>query len=242
MSRWILAALCALALLAGLIAFAPARMAYDVWLRPNGVTAYAVEGTVWRAGLHEATVRGRRVASVRTETRLLPLLAGRAETRFEIADPELRLTGHASASRSDWALGEASGMARLPRDAGLPAALAGQPLRVEGLAVQFSQTGCETASGRARTGALAAAGERHGVALPMLEGGFECEGRDVILRLSGRSELVGVEGWARIGARGIDWSFEAVPAGPDVAALLPALGFSEQEGAWRISGTGRAAG
>jgi hypothetical protein len=87
-----------------------------------------------------------------------------------------------------------------------------------------------------------AAGERHGVALPMLEGGFACEGRDVILRLSGRSELVGVEGGARIGARGIDWSFEAVPSGPDVAALLPALGFSEQEGAWRISGTGRAAG
>lgn len=242
MSRWIVLIVGASALLAGLIACAPARMVHDLWLRPNGVSAYAVEGTVWRAGLHEASVRGRPVAEVRAQTRVLPLLAGRAETRFQITDPELRLTGEASASRSGWAVRDASGVGRLPRGAGLPAALAGQPLRVEGLTVRYSDSGCETASGRARTGALAAAGDRHGVALPVLEGGFACEGGDVMLRLSGRSELVGIEGWARIGARGVDWSFEAVPAGPDVAALLPALGFAEQEGAWRISGTGRAAG
>lgn len=240
--RWPLLAIAALPVFfAALIATMPARLVHDAWLRPNGIEAYAVTGTVWRADLYETVLAGRRIARIQGGLHPVALLSGRAQARLRVSDAAVQLDMIVSRSGEGWSVDSASGAIAVQPAAGtgLAALTDGAPLHIDGMSARFSAAGCETADGQARTLALAIAGDRLGLDLPVLTGGFDCIGQGLILRLTGRSEMVSLEGWMRFAPAGADWSLEAVANTGEAGPALAAVGFVEEEGRWRLHGSVR---
>lgn len=74
------------ALLLGLLALFPARVAYH-WISPPGVAIAGIEGSIWRGQARDAEVAGLRFVALEWTMRPLALLTGRVAYRFSADAP-----------------------------------------------------------------------------------------------------------------------------------------------------------
>jgi len=88
-----------LALLAGLVAHLPARLAL-AWFAPPGISAWGTSGTVWNGQVSELAVQGRSLGALRWEARPARFLALRPTWDIELRRPDGYVRGRVGASLS----------------------------------------------------------------------------------------------------------------------------------------------
>lgn len=208
------------------LAALPARLVFDAAAGPAGLRAGLVQGSVWDAQILRLSAGGPPITEIRAGLRPASLLVGAARFDVSVRDATLRGEGVLALRPSGAALEAFTGVAalsRFPLIAGLPE---GQSVQVdiERLAVD-AQGRCREADGTVRTGALAAAGEPFGAALPVLEGGLLCAGEAIAVQLDGRSEAIELSGRIRFEPDGPSWRVSARTRDRDVVAALSVIGF-----------------
>lgn len=97
--RSVLVAASVLALLAGLVAHLPARLAL-AWFAPPGVSAWGTTGTVWNGQVSELALQGRSLGSLRWEARPGRFLALRPTWDIELRRPDGYVRGRVGTSLS----------------------------------------------------------------------------------------------------------------------------------------------
>ncbi len=211
------------------IASAPARLAFDLALRPAGVEAGLVQGLVWDARLARVRAGNQTIASARAELDPLSLAALNARFDVTLSDPELRADGFAVLHPGGVRIEDASGVVRLSRV--LPALAAFAPeesARFEIARLALDDQGrCLSAEGRVSSTALIALGERYGAAMPALGGELLCAGESVGLQLSGASEGLSIDGRIRFGVGGPEGRIEARATESAIVAALSFAGFDQ---------------
>ena len=153
-----------------LLMFAPLRLVLPRLSLPPGLSATAVEGSLWSGQLRDARWRGTELGDLRLGLSPLPLLAGRQRLRLQAAHASLRL--HAGRIRG---IDNARGVLPLPAPSGLSLRAS-----LEDASLLFDEAGCREAGGRVRI-ELTLAGDT----LPpmLLAGSPACEGRSGHLAL-----------------------------------------------------------
>ena len=211
------------------IAAAPARLAFDLALRPAGVEAGLVQGTVWEAQALRIRAGGQSIAAA--QARLDPVSLAGMSARFDVTlrDPELRAEGVAELRAGGAAIENASGVVRLSRI--LPELSAFAPeesarFEIEQLVVD-GQGRCQTAQGRVFSTMLVALGERYGETLPLLQGELICAGDDVGLQLSGTTDNIALDGRLQFAPGGPEGRIEARTAELPIVAALSFAGFDQ---------------
>lgn len=207
---------CALAALA----LAPLQLVLPRLSLPPGLSATAVEGSLWNGHLRQARWHGTEIGDLRLGLAPLPLLAGR--TRLWLRAPGAALALHAGRIRG---VSGARGVLPLPAPPGLSLRAA-----MEEADLLFDDAGCRTASGRVRV-ELALDGD----ALPpmVLAGSPACEGQGG--RLALRPEQAGGALWLEA-VLDIDregrWRLQTTSRtdDPTLRAALLAAGFQDAPG------------
>ena len=226
-----------IAFLVGLVVFMPARLVFDLALRPAGIQAGLVHGSVLDAGARRLTVGGASLAAADARLRPLSLLSGRASFDVELSDPDLRGAGRVSFSAGGVQIEAAEAVVRLDRIPALAAAgaPAGETARIEIDRIVLDRAGaCTLAEGRVTSSALVAAGEPFGVALPPVAGRLFCQAGAPALELSASNEALTLTGLARLERSGPDWRIEAQSERGDVAGALSRLGFRPEGSGWML--------
>lgn len=240
MSRTALLLIGLVSLLAAAIAAMPAKLAADLLLRPAGVTADLVTGSVWDARLYRIQAGGQRFATGRLRLAFWPLLTGRARAQIALEDETASARGTlvASPGRLEFRDGRIAFEAR--RVPGLRALAVPQTERLyaELDRIVWRDGICDEASGDVTTPLLSRLGQRHDADLPELAGTLSCAGEALALGYDGRSEALTVTGSVRVTAEGYRWVSEASTGNSDIVALLIALGFEETGQVWRAEGEG----
>jgi hypothetical protein len=212
-----------------LIAATPARLVYDLALRPAGIEAGLVHGRIWDARVSRIRLGDLTIANARAQLEPASLLTGGARFNFSLADPALRAEGVAVLRAGGARLQDVSGVIRLDQIMPELAIVAPDEVLqfdVETLALDGDGR-CEAASGQALTPALIALGERYGVDLPVLRFDLLCAGDWVGADLSGASEAVSVSGRLRFGEQGLEGRIEARSTVNNVIAALSFAGFDQ---------------
>jgi|GEM_PF-3290129 len=159
------------ALLVALVALFPLRLALGA--AGDGLSARAVEGSVWFGRLEEARVRDLPLGDVHLRASVLPLLVG--DLRFDVRGDRVRGTVVAGSGVTD----VDGRIVDLPAIGGV----ALRALDLEGVTALFRDGRCAEARGRVR--AVPAAG-------PTLEGALRCDGGALLAPLaspSGRERI-----------------------------------------------------
>lgn len=211
------------------IAAAPARLAYDLALKPAGVEAGLVQGSVWDARLWRIRAGDQSIASARAELDPLSLTAFNARFDVTITDEGLRADGAAILAPGGVRIEETTGVVRLSRVMPQLAAFApDEAARFDITELSLDSQGrCQSAQGRVFTPALITLGDRYGAALPMLEGDLFCAGDAVGLQLTGASDSLSVDGRLRFISGGLEGRIEARSTELAVAAALSFAGFDQ---------------
>ncbi|MCP2679295.1 type II secretion system protein N [Maricaulaceae bacterium NA33B04] len=212
-----------------LIAAMPARLIFDLALKPAGVEAGLVQGRVWDAQL--LRIRSGQLSIDEARASLEPSSLLRFSPRFDVtlSDPALRGEGVVTLSGGGVRIEDARGVVRLDQVMPELAALGGDEviqLSLEALALDASGR-CEAASGQATTAALIGLGERYGSNLPVLRFDLICAGDRIGADVSGLSDAVEVEGRLQFTERGPEGRIEAQTSVTNVIAALSFMGFEQ---------------
>jgi len=97
--RPVLVAAGVIALLAGLVAHLPARLAL-AWFAPPGVSAWGAAGTVWNGQVSELAMQGRSLGALRWEARPARFLALRPTWDIDLRRPDGYVRGRVGSSLS----------------------------------------------------------------------------------------------------------------------------------------------
>ena len=223
-----------LALVAGLAVTAPTRLVYDA-LAPSGVEAGLVQGSVWRGQALRVRLGGRVVQQVETGLEPASLLALSPAMSMRVTDPEIQIDARLRAAGDAIRIEEAQGLVSvraLPLLAGLPTP-ADSFARLDGVSVSLDQAGrCISAEGAVMSPALADAGARYAVALPILDMSVFCAGDVLALNLSGQSPAVDLEGVIRLDAQAPSYRIVATPHDPEGGRVLSLMGFRADGARW----------
>jgi hypothetical protein len=214
-----------------LVAATPARLVFDLALKPAGIEAGLVQGRVWEARLWRVQAGDLTIADARAQLAPASLLTGAARFDVVLADPALRADGVAVLRPGGVRIENARGVMQLDRVMPELAVLAPDEVLqfdIEMLALD-DEGRCEAASGEARSAALITLGERYEVDLPVLRFDFTCAGDRVAADLSGRSEAVAVSGRLRFGDQGLEGRVEARSTVNNVIAALSFAGFDQAD-------------
>jgi hypothetical protein len=237
MMRVILSVLFVIALIAGLMMFAPARLVYDA-LFPSGVQAGLVQGTVWTG--HALRVRRGDLELQRVQTALEPgsLLSGRMRVQTEILDPRVQLRAVIGVGSNRIDVQDAEGVVALsawPGLAAIPAlSLAGDAVvQLDGVDVSLDQDGrCLSAEGAMMSPALADLGVRYDVDLPIVDMMLSCAGEQVALTLTGTGPTLDLDGRIVLSAPQPSYRLRATAHDPSAGQVLSLLGFQAQGADW----------
>jgi len=223
-----------LALVAGLVMTAPARIVYDA-LAPSGVEAGQVQGSVWQGQALRVRMGGQVLQHVETALEPMSLLSGRPAVATTITDPQAQLTALVSTGGDEIRIEHAQGLVALgvlPQLAGLPVPSA-SIARLDGVNVTLDRAGrCVSAEGAVMSPALADVGARYDVDLPILDMTVFCAGETLALNLSGQSPVMDLEGVIRLDAQTPSYRVVATPHDPDAGRVLSLLGFRADGAHW----------
>ena len=223
-----------LALVAGLVMTAPARIIFDA-LASTGVEAGQVQGSVWRGQALRVRVGGQVLQQVETALEPASLLSGRPAVAMTVEDPQVQLTARVRAGGESIRIEDAQGIVALgvlPQLAGLPVP-ADSIVRLDGVSVILDRAGrCVSAEGAGMSPALADAGARYDVDLPILDMTVYCAGDTLALNLSGQSPVVDLEGVIRLDAQAASYQIAATPHDPESGRVLSLLGFRAEGARW----------
>ena len=209
----------------------PARLVYDTALKPAGIEAGLVQGTVWDAQLWRITAGAQTIEMAQARLDPASLLGLSARFDATVADPDLRANGAAVLRPGGASLQAVSGVARLHRVAPELAAFAPQEsLSFEIDELSFDGEGrCTAAQGRIASAVLITLGERYGVTMPALQGELFCAGEHVGVALTGASDAVSIDGRLSFTSRGLEGVIEARSRENDIIAALSFAGFDQVE-------------
>lgn len=235
--RVLLGVLFVIALIAGLVMSAPARLVYDA-LVPSGVHAGLVQGNVWNGQALRVRVGDLELQRVQTALDPGALLSGRMRVQTEIMDP--RVQGRAvigvGSNRID--IADAQGVVALsawPGLAAIPAfTLAGDAVvQLDGVSVSLDHEGrCLSAEGAMMSPALADLGVRYDVDLPIVDMVLSCAGEQVALSLTGSGPTLDLDGRIVLSAPQPSYRLRATPHDPAVGPVLSLLGFQAEGADW----------
>lgn len=235
--RVFLGVLFVIALIAGLVISAPARLVYSALLS-SGVQAGLVQGTIWNG--QALRVRRGDVELQRVETALDPgsLLSGRMRVQTEIIDPRVQARAVIGVSSNGIDIRDAQGAVALsawPGLAALPAfALAGDAVvQLDGVSVSLDHEGrCLSAEGAMMSAALADLGERYDLDLPIVDMTLSCEGEQVALSLTGAGPTLDLAGRIVLSTPQPSYRLRATPHDPAAGPVLSLLGFQAEGADW----------
>ncbi|CAN0297180.1 unnamed protein product, partial [Chrysoparadoxa australica] len=173
-----------------LIAAMPARLIFDLALKPAGVEAGLVQGRVWDAQL--LRIQSGRLSIGEARASLAPASLMTLSPRFDVtlSDPALRGDGIVTFGAGGARVEDARGVVRLDQVMPELAALGGDEviqLSVDTLALDADGR-CEAASGQATTAALIGLGERYEINLLILRFDLLCAGDRVGAAVSVQSD------------------------------------------------------
>lgn len=220
----------------GLLAFLPLRLVLGVaGLADAGLTARAVEGSVWAGRLRDARLGEIALGDLDAHLSPWPLLVGRAriELDSDVDTPARAVHGAVGVSRNGVRADDVDATIAPGR---LLSPLPVTGLAVEALSVRFEDGACTAAEGRVRA---SLSGDVAGVAMPAsLSGSVRCEGRALLVPLTSQAGAERVD--LRIEGTGRYRATVTLQPG-DAAALarLTTLGFVEGPGGYGLSVEGR---
>lgn len=217
---------------AALILLLPMRLALG-WFGVGdaGLTARAVNGSVWSGALTEAHAAGLDLGDLKAGVSPIQLLVGRARVDLAGRDdpPATPLKGAVSISRHSIGIDDVS--------AGVDAASAFAPLPVskidlDDVSARFQEESCDHAEGRVRA---TLGGQVAGVPLPQeMSGTARCDGKALLLPLT---SVAGTEALtlrlSRDGSYSADLTLR--PGDPGAAEKLQAAGFSQTPAGYMLS-------
>jgi general secretion pathway protein N len=233
MGRLLLPAFAAAFMLA-LVLTLPLRMALG-WIDADraGLSARAVEGTLWGGSLRDARFRGLALGDARGG---LDILGGGLRLR---ADGELAGEGVVGSRAGGLALREVDAELPLVRIAGgLPITGA---LALDGFAAEFERGACRRAAGEVRISDVGLAGAR--LAGLELRGQAACRDGALVVPLAGRAGGAAVDGLLRVDGAGryqLDTRLRATD--PAVQAAAGVAGFARGLDGFTRTDRGRLAG
>ncbi len=212
-----------------LIAAMPARLIFDLALKPAGVEAGLVQGRVWDAQL--LRIQSGRLSIGEARASLAPASLMTLSPRFDVtlSDPALRGDGIVTFGAGGARVEDARGVVRLDQVMPELAALGGDEviqLSVDTLALDADGR-CEAASGQATTAALIGLGERYEINLPILRFDLLCAGDRVGAAVSGQSDAVEISGRLQFTGQGPEGRIEAQTSVTNVIAALSFMGFEQ---------------
>lgn len=222
------------ALVTGLFASAPVRLVYD-GLASAGVEAGLVQGTVWNGNALRVRAGHTTVHQVRTHLSPLSLVSGRPRVMIDVVDPDIMFTGELGLGGEGVQVRNVEGVASIPVVPGLSgfALLNEGVVQFDAVRISLDRDGrCLDADGRVMSPALADAGARYDMDLPILDMTLFCAGEDLALNLSGQSPTVDVEGVIRLDAREPRYRVIATPHDPEGGQVLSLLGFQADGARW----------
>lgn len=212
-----------------LIAAMPARLIFDLALKPAGVEAGLVQGRVWDAQLLRIQSGQLSIDEARASLEPSSLLAFSPRFDVTLSDPDLRGEGVVTLSGGGVRVEDARGVVRLDQVMPELAALGGDEvvqLTIDTLALDGSGR-CEAASGQATTAALIGLGERYEINLPVLRLDLMCAGDRVGAAVSGQSDAVEISGRLQFTGQGPQGRIEAQTSVTNVIAALSFMGFEQ---------------
>ncbi|WP_169336696.1 type II secretion system protein N [Woodsholea maritima] len=241
MMRWIgLAGLALILALVALIMTLPLRWVFEVSLRPQGIQAEAVHGSIWNGQIYGFRMGQFYVdkATVRVEPMSLLGLKARFNVNLEdsatLGQGQIEL-GFGHVAVLNWR--GASELYRLPGLAqlGVPA---GESLRLSLDEVVFTGAGCQSARGTVSTSLLSYYGHRFNVDLPLMQGQLVCHGQDLGVDTLTQSAIFDLEAQLTLAPGGYRVHAEATAHDQDVVPVLLGLGFSEAGEKWQLNANG----
>jgi len=240
MKPMVLVAIFAGALIPFAVAQAPLRPALSALaLERTGISYREATGTVWKGRVAGIVWNGRRAGDASVEIDPWNLIRGSLSARLEATDGPIE--GHINVSRS------ILGSVRLT-DGKLSADVAALPTMIpltgrfeiaaEDLA--FSAEGCRVANVRLSTDALVRGLPGVAWSGPALSGNAACDGRDLVLPLTSTDPNRPLQMTMRVHPEG-RYAIDAVlpAANPGLDRALPLLGFTRQDGQFRLTQEGR---
>ena len=237
MPRTGLFALFAAFLLAALLVFLPLRAISAV--TGTGRDA-AVFGTVWNGHIQGLAVGPRRLGEIGVAMRLDGFLSGRADFDWSIDDPSLRGQGRASTGAGGYRIVDAHAVMTPASFVLLPGGLL-SPQDAASVTIDrivWQDGACLSASGRVRSDALFAMGQRLGADLPALDGVLECREGALAVLLSGESPDATVSADIRWTPGRVTGQARIETGSHEIAAVLEASGFVLEDSVWSLQISG----
>lgn len=200
----------------------------------------AVFGTVWNGRVQGFAAGPRRISDIAVAMRPAGLLTGRAAFDWTVTDPAVNGSGRAATGLGGSSLSDARLVLTPAAFITLPGGLL-SPQDAASVTIGrldwYGDT-CTQASGRVRSDALYALGQRLGAELPALDGVLACEAGVPVLRLSGEAADAAVSAELRLLPTGISGVARAETGSSEVAAVLEASGFALRDGVWTLTWPG----
>ena len=223
-----------LALLIGLVLGAPARLAFDA-LAPTGVQAGLVQGSVWRGQALRVSRGDIALQAVDMALEPASVLTLQPAMAVSVEDPAVRLTARLQARGEALRIEDINGIvsaAAFPNPAGLPIP-PDSMIELSDVSVTLDRDGrCIEANGALMSPALADAGARYGMALPIVDMALSCEASALTLTLSGESPTLRLDGFVRLQGPRPAYRIVATPDDPDGGPVLSLLGFRAEGDRW----------
>ncbi len=213
------------------LATLPLRLVLGETAARAGVSAQAVEGTLWAGTLRGAAFRGVPLGDLRLRTHLWPLLTGQWRMSLQSDNGPLR---RADIGLSGAALDLSGLEGRLPVSLLVPGANWPGGLSLSGVSIKRDPSGtCVSASGPVRWDALETWGG------PPLTGTLRCEGGQVVLPLAGSSDLATVRVRLSLSAASkARLQVEAESHSPAMSSAAALMGLTETTpGLWTLDRT-----
>ncbi|MFN3228473.1 MAG: type II secretion system protein N [Asticcacaulis sp.] len=213
------------------IATIPLRLVLGDAATQAGVSAHAVEGTLWSGTLRGAAFRGVPLGDLRLRTHVWPLLTGQWQVSLQSDAGPLR---RATVGVSGKALSLRQVEGRVPVSFLVPGANWPGGLSLSNVALERDKAGtCVSASGTARWDALETWGG------PALSGTLRCEGGQVVLPMAGSADMATVKARLSLSpAAQARLQVEAESHSPAMSTAAALMGMTEQApGLWILDRT-----
>lgn len=208
---------------------------------PMPLTYESVSGTLWKGRMTGIEVDGEKVGDAAVSVKLLPLLAGKATARLELAGRGITGQGAVTLTTGQVTVERANAVLDLARF-GLVDVF-GQTLRghldAEIRKVTYSRAGCEEADLSVSTDALSRSLAAYGLEGFPLAGEGRCEGSDLVIPLAGENPDARVAAELRLEPTGrYRSSLRITPSAPQLGFVLESAGFRREGDAFLAERSG----